>query len=72
MYDPRETLQWMIDEAAAEVRTETAPDAGGRHRRKARARREAELARLSTLCEVAWNMDGRPVPFEEMVARVTA
>ncbi len=68
-YDPADTIDWMIREAAQAAAAETAPDAGGRVRRKSKSARERDLARLEVLCEARWNIAGRVEPLEEVVAR---
>ena len=68
MYDPLDTLNWMVAEARAEVSADVYVDPSGRRRAKPKGRREAERIRYETLCEVLWNVAGRPVEFSEMTA----
>jgi hypothetical protein len=68
VYDPIDTVRWMVADTGAELVRETYVDANGKSRRKAKDRRALELARYETLCEVLWNVAGRPVPFEEVIA----
>lgn len=68
VYDPIDTVRWMVADAGAEVAHETYVDTNGKSRKKTKERRALELARHETLCEVLWNIAGRPVPFEEVMA----
>jgi hypothetical protein len=68
MYDPLDTLNWMVADARAELSAEAYVDPSGRRRAKSRSRREAERIRYETLCEVLWNVAGRPVELSEMTA----
>jgi hypothetical protein len=73
VYDPVETLEWMIGETLAALASDEVLDParpGARPRRKGKAARAAEELRLATLCEALWNVAGRPVPLEAFAARV--
>jgi hypothetical protein len=69
VYDPIDTLWWMVAEARSELERETYTDESGRSRRKPKDRRSADVIRYETLCEVLWNVAGRPAPLEEVTAR---
>jgi hypothetical protein len=72
VYDPVETLEWMIGEALAALREDELPPArpGGRPRRKSKAQRQADEVRLATLTETLWNLLGRPEPLDVLAERV--
>lgn len=65
-YDPYDTVHWMLREARTEVLADTAVGPSGQVRRKAKARRELERVRYETLCEVIWNVTGRPAPLGDL------
>lgn len=65
-YDPLDTLEWMLSETRRGLHEESFVDDKGRERKKSRALREAERIRFETLCEVLWNVQGRPGPLEEI------
>ena len=69
MYDPMDTIRWMLDEARDAVLADTYPGEKGRPKAKPKARREAERVRYETLCEVIWNVAGRPEPLETVAER---
>ncbi len=71
-YDPLDTVRWMLAGASAEALCDTATGADGRTRRKSKARREADRLRYETLCEVVWNISGRPEPLETFTERLAA
>ncbi len=72
MYDPIETLHWMLDDARAAladdriIPDETRPAA--RPRAKSKARKAEEALRVAVLEEALWNIAGRPVPLDEFRA----
>lgn len=66
VYDPLDTVRWMVAEAAAELTEATYVDEAGKSRRKTKDRKAREPARYETLCEVLWNVAGRPVPLDEV------
>ena len=68
-YDPIDTIRWMLDEARDAVLTDTYVDEKGKSKPKSKARREAERIRYQTLCEVVWNVTGRPEPLETVTER---
>lgn len=70
MYDPLDTVRWMLAGVRAEVLAEVIPLENGRTRKKTKARREADRLRYETLCEVLWNVSGRPEPFDEFAGRM--
>ena len=72
MYDPIDTVQWMLDGVRAAVLTETTVADSGRPKKKTKAQREADRLRYETLCEVIWNVQGRPEPLEELAERLLA
>lgn len=72
VYDPLDTLRWMVAEARTELGSETYEDESGRSRRKSKERRSAERVRYETLCEVLWNVAGRPGALEEVTAQELA
>lgn len=71
-YDPLETIAWMLEEARAELASETYVTAEGRTRRKTTAQRAGDAVRLETLCEVIWNVTGRVEPLEVITGRALA
>lgn len=66
LYDPLDTLEWMLGETRRTLMDDSFVDEKGKERKKTKAFREAERIRYETLCEVLWNVQGRPVPLEEM------
>jgi hypothetical protein len=68
VYDPFDTLQWMVAQAGAELGEATYVDETGKSRKKTKERRAAEVTRYETLCEVLWNVSGRTMPLEEVIA----
>jgi hypothetical protein len=68
VYDPYDTLRWMVADAGAQVVETTYTDESGRTRKKAKERRAMEAARYETLCEVLWNVAGRPMPLDDVIA----
>ncbi len=71
-YDPIDTVQWMLAGVRAEVLRDQTTGANGRPKRKTKAQREADRLRYETLCEVVWNISGRPEPLEELAERLLA
>jgi len=67
LYDPLDTLEWMLGEARRGLREDSLVDDRGHERKKTKSFREAERIRYETLCEVLWNVQGRPGPLEEIV-----
>jgi hypothetical protein len=72
VYDPIETINWMLDEARAALAEDTVPGAGARPRAKSKAVKAEEAQRVAVLTEVLWNVAGRPVPLSQFTADVTA
>jgi hypothetical protein len=73
VYDPIETLQWMLDESRAALAEDTAPAAdGGRPRKKTKAQKADEALRVDVLTEALWNISGRPASLPEFAAQWTA
>jgi hypothetical protein len=72
VYDPIDTLHWMLDGVRAAVVTETTPTESGRSKKKTKAQRDGERVRYETLCEVMWNVTGRPEPLDEFAERLLA
>lgn len=70
MYDPMDTVQWMLAGVRAEVLSEAVPTDNGRRKKKTKAQREADKLRYETLCEVLWNVSGRQEPFDELTGRL--
>lgn len=68
-YDPLDTVRWMLDDARRSVLSDEMPGAGGRPRRKTKARLEADRIRYETLCEVVWNIAGRTEPLDDLTRR---
>jgi hypothetical protein len=71
VYDPMETLHWMLDDARAALAEDRMPDparAGARPRVKTKARKAEEAQRVAVLEEALWNIAGRPVPLEDFRA----
>jgi hypothetical protein len=72
IYDPIDTVQWMLDGVRSAVLTETTVTEAGRPKKKTKAQREADRLRYETLCEVLWNVTGRPEPLDELTERFLA
>ena len=72
MYDPIDTVQWMLDGVRDAVLAETTVTDAGRPKKKTKAQREADRLRYETLCEVIWNVHGRPEPLDELTERLLA
>ena len=72
MYDPIDTVQWMLDGVRDAVLAETTVSDAGRTKKKTKAQREADRLRYETLCEVIWNVHGRPEPLDELTERMLA
>lgn len=72
VYDPIDTVQWMLDGVRDAVLTETTVTAVGRAKKKTKAEREADRVRYETLCEVIWNVSGRPEPLDALAERLLA
>ena len=71
-YDPLDTVRWMLEEARRELDAEIAVLAEGRTKKKTRAQRNDDRFRFDTLCEVTWNVTGRPEPLEAITRRALA
>jgi hypothetical protein len=72
MYDPIETVHWMLHGVRDQVLTESVVAESGRPKKKTKAQREADRLRYETLCEVLWNVQGRPEPLDELAQRLLA
>ncbi len=59
-YDPMDTVRWMIESARDELTQDTVTGPNGRPKKKTKAQIAAEQIRFATLCEVLWNVEGRP------------
>jgi hypothetical protein len=70
MYDPLDTVRWMLDGMRTCVLEETVPSGNGRAKKKTKAQREADRVRYETLCELVWNIEGRPEPLEDFMERL--
>lgn len=70
MYDPMDTVHWMLAGVRAEVLAEAVPSGNGRAKKKTKAQREADRLRYETLCEVLWNVSGRQEPLDELAGRL--
>lgn len=70
MYDPMDTVQWMLAGVRAEVLAEVTSLENGRTRKKTKAQREADRLRYETLCEVLWNVSGRQEPLDKFAGRL--
>lgn len=70
VYDPVDTVNWMLAGVRAEVLAEAVPLENGRTKKKTKAQREADRLRYETLCEVLWNVTGRPEPLDEFAGRL--
>ena len=71
-YDPLETVRWMLEEARRELDAEIAVLADGRTKKKSKARRNDDRVRFDTLCEVIWNVTGRPESLEAVAEKALA
>lgn len=72
VYDPIDTVQWMLDGVRDAVLADTTVTAVGRAKKKTKAEREADRVRYETLCEVIWNVSGRPEPLDRLAERLLA
>jgi len=70
MYDPMDTVHWMLAGVRAEVLSEAIPLENGRTKKKTKTQREADRLRYETLCEVLWNVSGRQEPLDVFTGRV--
>jgi hypothetical protein len=73
VYDPIETLSWMLDEARAELAQESTVDPTrptARPKAKTKAVKAAEAVRVDVLVEALWNIQGRPAPLPDYAARL--
>ncbi len=59
-YDPLDTVRWMLDGARYDLTQDTTTGPSGRPKKKTKAQLAAEQIRFATLCEVLWNVEGRP------------
>lgn len=71
-YDPLETITWMLEEARRELDAEVAVLADGRTKKKTKAQRNDDRVRFDTLCEVIWNVTGRPESLEAVAEKALA
>lgn len=72
MYDPIDTVHWMLAGVRACVLEEKVTGDNGKAKKKTKAQREADRLRYETLCEVVWNIEGRPEPLEDFAERMLA
>ena len=72
VYDPLDTLNWMLDGVRTAVATDTTPTESGKPKKKTKAQRDADRVRYETLCEVIWNVTGRQEPLDEFAERLLA
>lgn len=70
VYDPLDTVRWMLDGVRAEVLADVIPLENGKTKKKSKAQREADRLRYETLCEVLWNVSGRQEPLDEFAGRM--
>jgi hypothetical protein len=73
VYDPIETLSWMLEEARAELAQDSIVDPArptARPKAKTKATKAAEAARVDVLVEALWNIHGRPEPLPDFAARL--
>jgi hypothetical protein len=69
VYDPIDTLQWMLDEARAALAEDSLAADGVRARKKTKAQKAEEAVRVDVLTEALWNIAGRPCELPEFSAR---
>jgi hypothetical protein len=69
-YDPLDTIWWMLDEARAELHSDTFVTDEGKPKKKTKAQRNDDKVRFDTLCMVIWNVTGRAEPLEAVAERV--
>jgi len=73
VYDPIQTLHWMLDEACAALAEDSvAATDGTRARKKTKAQKAEEATRVDVLTEALWNIAGRPSPLPEFAAQAAA
>jgi hypothetical protein len=75
VYDPIETLTWMLEEARADLAQDSTIDPTrptARPKAKTKAVKAAEAVRVDVLVEALWNIQGRPEPLPDFAARLTA
>lgn len=73
MYDPIETLSWMLDDARAQLAQDSTIDLDrptSRPKAKTKATKAVEAARVDVLVEALWNIQGRPAPLPDFAARL--
>jgi hypothetical protein len=71
-YDALETINWMLEEARRDLDAEVAVLEDGRTKKKTKAQRHDERVRFDTLCEVIWNVTGRPESLEAIAEKTLA
>ena len=64
-YDPMDTVRWMLDDVKSELASETTLGPNGRTKKKTKAQTAAKQIRAATLCELLWNVEGRPGDLDE-------
>ena len=69
-YDPLDTIRWMLDEARAELLSDTFVTDVGKSKKKTKAQRNDDQVRFDTLCMVIWNVTGRSEPLAVVAERV--
>ncbi len=71
-YDALDTIRWMLEEARRELAAEVAVLDDGRTKKKTKAQRHDDQVRFDTLCEVIWNVTGRPESLEAVAQKALA
>ncbi len=59
-YDPIDTINWMLAGVRDCVHSDTVLGANGKPKKKTKAQATEDMIRFSTLCELLWNLEGRP------------
>lgn len=59
-YDPMDTARWMLAGLKSSLGEEKTLRPDGTAKKKTKTQRSEELLRFETLCELVWNVEGRP------------
>ena len=62
-YDAVDTAHWMLEGLKVAIESPTVEGPDGRRKKKTKAQMLEEQVRVTTLCELLWNIEGRPDDF---------
>ncbi len=71
-YDAMDTARWMLDGLRWSLGQETATGPNGKPKKKTKTQQSEERLRFETLCELLWNVEGRPEEFTSYSTRLLA